>query len=190
MNRVSPPQAFFTTGIHNEAWIISTPWNIGPALHLSVLGLLLILFFLSRLGLRIAVLPLSLEKHKDRDSDEGAHGNESVGITVLAFAAGVSVLAAYRGERSSGVATCNHGSFGALVLSGGIFLLGLVWRAFHFLGDFHRTTEDYQVAIEFVSRLCSCLAMSYVFEWLTLRSGSIWPAALCEGPQNVWALST
>jgi hypothetical protein len=58
------------TGTHNEAWIISTLWNIGPALHLSVLGILLILFFLSRLGLGIAVLPLSLEKHKVADPDE------------------------------------------------------------------------------------------------------------------------
>jgi hypothetical protein len=92
------------TGTHKEAWIISTLRNIGPALHLSVLGILLILFFLNRLGLGIAVLPLSLEKHKDRDSDEDGAWKRIqifiwisiVGISVLGFALGVSLLAAYR----------------------------------------------------------------------------------------------
>jgi membrane protease YdiL (CAAX protease family) len=298
------------TGTHNEAWIISTLWNIGPALHLSVLGILLILFFLSRLGLGIAVLPLSLEKHKVADPDEDGAWKRIqifiwisiVGISVLGFAAGVSVRSAYRvilrfldyhwlpanAPMDAALATALLGGiaawavgvnrwkelqqftrvpgiqFGTLgvtfpiavnlvpnslvylhdrihwaafefgrffppVFSSyfripeafflwylpaaafeeviwrgylqprfarrfgivrGIFLLGLVWSGFHFLGDFHRTTEDHQVAIKLVLRLCSCLAMSYVFGWLTLRSGSIWPAALSHGLQNVWVLST
>jgi hypothetical protein len=32
--------------------------------------------------------------------------------------------------------------------------------------------------------------MSYVLGWLTMRSGSIWPAALSHGLQNVMALSS
>jgi membrane protease YdiL (CAAX protease family) len=71
----------------------------------------------------------------------------------------------------------------------GIFLLGIVWSAFHLLGDFAKTTEDYQVFSVLTSRLSSCIAMSYVFGWLTLRSGSIWPAALAHGLSNVWALA-
>lgn len=71
----------------------------------------------------------------------------------------------------------------------GIFLLGIVWSAFHFLGDFHRTTEDYQVPLRFAGRLVLCISMSYVLGWLTLRSGSIWPAILVHGLNNVWAFS-
>jgi membrane protease YdiL (CAAX protease family) len=74
-------------------------------------------------------------------------------------------------------------------LTRGIFLLGVVWSAFHFLGDFTKTTEDYQVLSVLASRFSLCIAMSYVLGWLTLRSGSIWPAALAHGLSNVWALS-
>lgn len=72
----------------------------------------------------------------------------------------------------------------------GIFLLGLVWGAFHFLGDFQNTSEDYQVFFKLAFRLFSCVVLGYVFGWLTLRSGSIWPAALAHGFHNVWALSS
>ena len=72
----------------------------------------------------------------------------------------------------------------------GIFLLGLVWSAFHFLGDFMKTTEDYQVPLILISRAGVCVAMSFVLGWLTLRSESIWPAAIAHGFSNVWALSS
>jgi membrane protease YdiL (CAAX protease family) len=71
----------------------------------------------------------------------------------------------------------------------GIFLLGLAWGAFHFLGDFRKTTEDYQVLLTFTSRLTFCISISYALGWLTLRSGSVWPAALVHGLNNVWAFS-
>lgn len=71
----------------------------------------------------------------------------------------------------------------------GIFLLGLVWSAFHFLGDFRKITEDYQVLSTFAGRLGFCIPMSYVLGWLTLRSRSIWPAALVHGISNVWIFS-
>src|SRR5207245_10030943 len=41
----------------------------------------------------------------------------------------------------------------------GVFLLGLAWSAFHFLGDFQKTTEDYQVLLRLTSRLGLCIAM-------------------------------
>ena len=74
-------------------------------------------------------------------------------------------------------------------LTRGIFLVGVVWSSIHLLGDFTKTTEDYQVLSVLTSRLSLCIAMSYVLGWLTLRSGSIWPAALAHGLSNFWALS-
>lgn len=71
----------------------------------------------------------------------------------------------------------------------GIFLLGIVWSAFHFLGDFQGTTEDYQVLLRLAGRLALCISVGYVLGWLTLRSGSIWPATLAHGLNNVWAYS-
>jgi membrane protease YdiL (CAAX protease family) len=71
----------------------------------------------------------------------------------------------------------------------GIFLLAMAWSAFHFLGDFLRMTEDYQVFLQFFFRITTCIAMSYVLGWLTLRSRSIWPAALAHGLSNVWILA-
>ncbi len=68
----------------------------------------------------------------------------------------------------------------------GIFLVGLTWSAFHFLGDFLRMTEDYQIFLQLFFRITSCIAISYVLGWLTLRSRSIWPAALAHGFSNVW----
>jgi membrane protease YdiL (CAAX protease family) len=72
----------------------------------------------------------------------------------------------------------------------GIFLLGLVWSASHFIGDFQGITEDYQVFLKLAFRLYSCLALGYVFGRLILRSGSIWPSALAHGFQNAWVLSS
>ncbi|MGD0403373.1 MAG: CPBP family intramembrane glutamic endopeptidase [Candidatus Acidiferrales bacterium] len=71
----------------------------------------------------------------------------------------------------------------------GIFLLAIAWSAFHFLGDFLRMTEDHQVFVQFFFRISSCVAISYVLGWLTLRSGSIWPAAIAHGLSNIWVLT-
>jgi membrane protease YdiL (CAAX protease family) len=71
----------------------------------------------------------------------------------------------------------------------GIFLLGLAWSAFHFLSDFQTTTRDYELLLRLASRLSLCIAMSYVLGWLTLRSGSIWPAVLAHWLHNVWRFS-
>ena len=71
----------------------------------------------------------------------------------------------------------------------GILLLGLAWSAFHFLSDFQTTTHDYELLLRLTSRLSLCIAMSYVLGWLTLRSGSIWPAAVAHGLHNVWMFS-
>jgi CAAX protease family protein len=36
-----------------------------------------------------------------------------------------------------------------------------------------------------ISNLATCLALGFVFGWLTLRSGSIWPAAIAHGLYNI-----
>jgi membrane protease YdiL (CAAX protease family) len=71
----------------------------------------------------------------------------------------------------------------------GLFVLGLVWSAFHFLDDFHTVKSDQQVLTIFFYRLSFCIGLSYVLGWLTLRSGSIWPASLVHGLNNVFVFS-
>jgi membrane protease YdiL (CAAX protease family) len=293
----------------NEAGIIKVLWSIGPALHVSVLGVLLILVFLSRLSLGIATLPLSLNRDQEIDPDETRAWKRVqifiwisiVGTSILGFIAGIAIrpaywLALHLGNFSwlpadapittalatallAGIAALAVGAtwwkelqrftriptaqfvllgaffpivirqipnlllfvydrihwasfefgrlspplfssyfqlpdiyllwylpaaaFEEIIWRGylqprfvgrfgivrGIFLLGLVWSAFHFLGDFQKTTDDYDVALKLLLRLSLCVGMSYAFGWLTLRSGSIWPAALCHGLQNVLVLS-
>ena len=293
----------------NELWIIKALWSIGPALHMSLLGIVLIVIFLSRLSFGIATLPLSLGNGKELESNEVSGWKRIkvfiwisiVGISVVGVVAFFLVQAAYwvilhfvrhrwlpaNAQLDAAVVTAlfgglaawavgatrwkelrqftrvpaiQFGMFSAIVpiaiylvpsfllylydrihwaafefarfsppifssyfqvpevyyfsylpaaafeeiiwrgylqprfvhrfgILRGIFLLGLVWGAFHFVGDFQKTTDDYEVALRLFMRLASCVAMSYVFGWLTLRSGSIWPAALSHGLQNVMVFS-
>jgi membrane protease YdiL (CAAX protease family) len=72
----------------------------------------------------------------------------------------------------------------------GIFLVGIVWAAFHFVSDisFSRLSET-DVLLKLGWRTLSCLALSYVLGWLTLRFGSILPAALAHTVYNVLVFS-
>ncbi|HEX4544116.1 MAG TPA: CPBP family intramembrane glutamic endopeptidase, partial [Candidatus Acidoferrum sp.] len=72
----------------------------------------------------------------------------------------------------------------------GIFLVGIVWAAFHFFSDFSfsRLTET-DALLRLGSRLLTCLTLSYVFGWLTLRFGSILPAAVAHTIHNVIVFS-
>lgn len=67
----------------------------------------------------------------------------------------------------------------------GLFLLSLVWAAVHFQGDFNSRSSDSAVLLQILSRVARCLALGFVLGWLTLRSGSIWPAAIAHGLYNV-----
>lgn len=305
-----PFRSVLEKGPSNEIWIIKDLWSIGPALHVSVLGFLLVLVFLSRLGLGIAALPLSLVNDKEAEPVEDGTRKRIkvfiwisiVGISVVGVIAFILVQAAYwvilhfvsrrwlpaNAPLDTAVATAlfggiaawavgagrwkelrqftrvpavQFGMFSAIVpiaiylipsflfylydrihwaafefarfsppmfssyfrvpevyyflylpaaafeeiiwrgylqprfvhrfgILRGIFLLGLVWSSFHLAGDFQKTTHDYEVALRLFMRLASCVAMSYVFGWLTLRSGSIWPAALSHGLQNVMVFSS
>jgi membrane protease YdiL (CAAX protease family) len=72
----------------------------------------------------------------------------------------------------------------------GIFLVGIVWAAFHFFSDFSfvRVT-DQAVILKLASRILTCLVLSYVFGWLALRTGSILPASLAHTIYNVLVFS-
>ena len=72
----------------------------------------------------------------------------------------------------------------------GIFLVGIVWAAFHFVSDvsFHRLTET-GVLLKLGWRILFCLALSYVLGWLTLRSHSILPAAIAHTFYNTLVMS-
>jgi len=68
----------------------------------------------------------------------------------------------------------------------GIFLVGIVWAAFHFFSDFSflRST-DQGVLAKLGDRIFMCLALNFALAWLTLRSQSIVPAAIAHTLYNV-----
>jgi membrane protease YdiL (CAAX protease family) len=309
--QVNFPQAsVFQGGTHNEPWGFSTVWSLGPAVHMSALGLIFILIFLGRLATGKSPLPISLAHFTSELSGSDERWRRlllcvwfsTVGMSALSLLASLSVVDLYRlvghslGYRSlpsavappsSALSTAvlagaaawavgrdrwtefrrfvrpaeskfvalsvifpiairfvldlvaytsdrvrwaafHYGSAALLLFTSyfrlpnshylwymiaagfeeviwrgflqprfvkrygmmrGIFLVGLAWAAFHFTLDFRHTTEDYQIALRFAFRIADCIAMSYVLGWLTLRSGSIWPAALAHGLNNIWAFS-
>jgi membrane protease YdiL (CAAX protease family) len=68
----------------------------------------------------------------------------------------------------------------------GIFLVGIVWSAFHVPSDFafsHFGTWD--ALQQLVFRLSVCIPLSFVFGWLTLETGSVLAAALAHTSYNV-----
>jgi membrane protease YdiL (CAAX protease family) len=72
----------------------------------------------------------------------------------------------------------------------GIFFVGIVWAAFHFFSDFaFARVTDQDAILKLTSRIFTCLVLSYVFGWLTLRTGSILPAGLAHTFYNVIVFS-
>jgi len=72
----------------------------------------------------------------------------------------------------------------------GIFLVGIVWAAFHFFSDssFSHFT-DLEVLATLGFRVFMCLALGFVLGWLTLRSGSVVPAAIAHTVYNILVFS-
>jgi membrane protease YdiL (CAAX protease family) len=71
----------------------------------------------------------------------------------------------------------------------GIFLVGVVWGAFHYVWDFNPSMTVSDVCVGLVARLLVTVSLSYVLAWLTIRSGSILPAALAHAIYNLgWSL--
>ena len=72
----------------------------------------------------------------------------------------------------------------------GIFLVGIVWAAFHFFSDFSfvRLT-DQEVLVKFSYRMFMCVALNFALAWLTLHSKSVVPAAIAHTLYNVLVFS-
>ena len=68
----------------------------------------------------------------------------------------------------------------------GVLLLGVVWGAFHFSGDFGYRMNAVAILIALVRRLYLTVAQSYTLAWLAIRSRSILPAALAHGFYNIF----
>jgi membrane protease YdiL (CAAX protease family) len=72
----------------------------------------------------------------------------------------------------------------------GIFLVGIVWAASHLYSDFsfsHFTDAD--VFLKLGLRLFMGVTLSFVLAWLTLRSGSVIPAAIAHTVYNILVFS-
>jgi membrane protease YdiL (CAAX protease family) len=71
----------------------------------------------------------------------------------------------------------------------GIFLVGIVWAAFHFFSDFSFLHSTQEVLAKLGNRISMCLALNFALAWLTLRSQSIVPAAIAHTLYNVLVFS-
>jgi len=69
----------------------------------------------------------------------------------------------------------------------GIFLTGIVWAAIHFQSDSYAGLSVSGVFIHLINRVFLCLALNYVFTWMTLRWKSIVPAAIAHTGWNILA---
>lgn len=72
----------------------------------------------------------------------------------------------------------------------GIFLTNLTWGASHFRSDVYSRQSVGFILLEMVSRILICLALGYVLSWLTLRSFSIWPAAVTHAVFNIFVVAS
>jgi membrane protease YdiL (CAAX protease family) len=72
----------------------------------------------------------------------------------------------------------------------GIFLVGIVWAAFHFPSDMSFSHFGFWAAIRTVCfRLFMCIGLSFVLGWLTLETGSVLAAALAHTLYNALTFS-
>jgi membrane protease YdiL (CAAX protease family) len=67
----------------------------------------------------------------------------------------------------------------------GLFLAIIVWSAYHFYSDFNWRMTELNVLAELGMRLFVCTSLGFVLGWLTLRSGSIWPAVIAHASYNI-----
>jgi membrane protease YdiL (CAAX protease family) len=73
----------------------------------------------------------------------------------------------------------------------GMFLVGITWAAYHFFADFsfvHPTVVEVFEKLGF--RIFMSVVLSFVLGWLTLRAGSVLPAAIAHGFYNVLTKSS
>ncbi len=72
-------------------------------------------------------------------------------------------------------------------LQRGLFLTGIIWAAFHFRSDSYSGLSVGGVLLHLANRVLICLAMNYVFVWMTLRWNSIFPGAIAHATWNFLA---
>ncbi|HEV2198129.1 MAG TPA: type II CAAX endopeptidase family protein [Candidatus Acidoferrum sp.] len=72
----------------------------------------------------------------------------------------------------------------------GIFFVAITWAAYHFFSDFSFLgSTPVNVFEKMGFRIFMCIGLSFVLGWLTLRTGSVLPAALAHGLYNVFSAS-
>jgi membrane protease YdiL (CAAX protease family) len=59
-------------GAHFEIWVLKTIWSLGPAIHIGLLGLVMVFAFLVRLDWGISSLPLSVARASDLSPEQNA----------------------------------------------------------------------------------------------------------------------
>jgi membrane protease YdiL (CAAX protease family) len=298
---------------HNTSWAMTAVWQLGPGLHLSILGLLLISIFLSRMAFGLSSLPVSLPEPRLQNTADpehwariwlfilfvctcgflvriiaglpflslwflfkhigliGAQGNVDsragwifylqgpLNLAIFAIAAAWAIgkdrwnslrlflrvppanylalavlfplvlrasfpLIMYSRQRIAWAAfqfgkfdPPSLGSYFAIPAASlfgsfmpaaffeevvwrgylqpwfisryglyrGLFFVSMIWAVIHFQSDFSYGMSDGTVLLGMVERWATCLALGFVLGWLTLRSGSIWPAAIAHGLYNV-----
>jgi membrane protease YdiL (CAAX protease family) len=67
----------------------------------------------------------------------------------------------------------------------GIFLTGIVWAAIHFRSDTYSGLSVGGVLVHLANRVLLCLALNFVFAWMTLRWISVIPAAVAHTTWNI-----
>jgi membrane protease YdiL (CAAX protease family) len=73
-------------------------------------------------------------------------------------------------------------------LARGIFLVGVVWGAFHFSWDFRPSMNARDIGVQLVVRIATMVTVSYILAWLTIRSDSILPAAVAHAVYNMFII--
>lgn len=68
----------------------------------------------------------------------------------------------------------------------GIFLVGVVWRTFHYIWDFNPSMTVRDVCVGLLWHLLVTVCLSYLLAWLTVGSDSILPAALAHAGYDVY----
>lgn len=67
----------------------------------------------------------------------------------------------------------------------GIFLVGVIWSAFHFYSDARPVASDFTVLSIIAFRIVNCVSIGFVLSWLTLRSKSLFPSTLAHAFFNI-----
>jgi len=200
---------------HARSWPARL-WTLGPGLHLCLLGIVLIAVFTFRLASRKSHLPLAVAPPANYlllgvafpvavslasslggyllSRMQWAAGNrwhtppELVSYfavpdawLLLLFFAALAEEIIFRGLLQPRFIE-RYGVYR------GIFLVSVVWASFHFWSDSYGASEV-GVLEQFSYRICSCLALGFVLSWITLRSGSVLPAAIAHTLSNVSVFS-